>query len=220
MNIWPSKRFHRIAYEIKVARSDFNRELLLPEKRMPAEKYANECFFVMPTGIAKIDEIPEGWGLIELTGGKGGLRKKKNAKWRDIDDPGLGFIGSMVRRKSEDRSELPAAFWVLEGQKVDEGGLEEYIEQQVNYHKIDWRLAMDAKAAEERDEGLDQLDRLVSIIRSYIGWTYTNPDEFLTWCKAHTHGDRDREIERSFATMKRTRDMLTEILDHRKKEMK
>lgn len=218
MNVWPSEKFRRIAYEIKVSRSDFNKELNQPAKRAPAEKYANECFFVMPVGIAKVDEIPEGWGLIELYGGKGGLKKKKNAKWREVDDPDLGFISSMIRRTADEKPKLPASFWMVEGTEVDQGGLEKYIESQVRLRKIDWQFEMREKVTEEQAEAANKLNRLESIIRSYIGWTYTDPDEFLTWCKAHSQGDIDRDIGKSFGVIKRTRDMLTGILEEREKD--
>jgi hypothetical protein len=62
---WASgKGFERHAFEVKVSRSDFRNET--PEKRAPAEVSAHRCAYVVPAGLLKPEEIPPGWGLVEV----------------------------------------------------------------------------------------------------------------------------------------------------------
>lgn len=117
VNTYPSGNFLRLVFEIKVSRGDFANELKNPLKREPAEKSANECWFVTPVGLLDPSELPEGWGLMELTAG--GLRKKKHAQQRKIEAPSLPFFVSVARRVSEKpTSQLPAGIWKYQGQEV------------------------------------------------------------------------------------------------------
>lgn len=62
---WSSgKGFQRIAFEVKVSRPDFRNET--PEKRAPAEASAHLCAYVAPVGLLRPDEMPPGWGLVEV----------------------------------------------------------------------------------------------------------------------------------------------------------
>lgn len=51
LNLWPSKKFWRVAYEIKVDRGDFIRELEDPTKRAQALLLSNEFYFALAPGI-------------------------------------------------------------------------------------------------------------------------------------------------------------------------
>jgi hypothetical protein len=62
---WSSGKGHqRIAFEVKVSRPDFRNET--PEKRAPAEASAHLCTYVAPAGLLRPDEMPPGWGLVEV----------------------------------------------------------------------------------------------------------------------------------------------------------
>lgn len=52
------------AYEIKVNRGDFLRELEYQSKRIPAMAISNYFWFATPFGLIEPDEIPDGCGLI------------------------------------------------------------------------------------------------------------------------------------------------------------
>lgn len=66
MNLWPSRGFLAIAYEVKVTRADFLHELKRPGKRVAAMSLSNEFYFATPAGLVSEYEIPEGCGLIEV----------------------------------------------------------------------------------------------------------------------------------------------------------
>lgn len=96
VHLWPSKGFNSIAYEIKVSRNDFKKELDHPRKRAFAESVSHQCYFVTPSGLVQADEIPEGWGL--MVADAGGLKIKKHALQRtDVKWP-QSFMVSLARR--------------------------------------------------------------------------------------------------------------------------
>lgn len=109
MNLFPSNRGLSIAYEIKTSRGDFTRELDHPEKRRFAESVATDCYFALPHGMVKPDEVPEGWGLLELNAG--GLHRIKFSTQRRIEGWPLWFTFSLARRCSDSPPKLPAAAW-------------------------------------------------------------------------------------------------------------
>lgn len=81
---WPSKGFHRIAFEIKRSRGDFLRELERPAKRKWVEENFHQTWFVVPCGLVKPEEVPESWGLLMATKEGTGLRKAKQAMHREL----------------------------------------------------------------------------------------------------------------------------------------
>lgn len=56
--------FERVAIEVKVSRADFRHETDV--KRAPAEATAHRCVYAAPVGVIPADELPAGWGLIEV----------------------------------------------------------------------------------------------------------------------------------------------------------
>lgn len=104
MACWPSDRCERIAYEIKVTRSDFLRELKEPRKRKCALLYSNRFYFVTPAGLLRPEEIPPECGLAELhrREGRPVFEYPVAAPWRDTPPPSWRFFASAVRRAREE----------------------------------------------------------------------------------------------------------------------
>lgn len=96
-NCWHSKDFLRVAYEVKISRSDFKRELLEPFKREPAMKLSNEFYFICPLGMLRPEEIPPGCGLRDVSE-TGRIRTRLRAPKREVAEPNLPFIASLARR--------------------------------------------------------------------------------------------------------------------------
>lgn len=67
INCMPSKGCMRLAFEIKISRSDFTRELAKPLKRKVALLYSNEYYFVAPKGMIKPVDLPLEAGLWEVS---------------------------------------------------------------------------------------------------------------------------------------------------------
>lgn len=58
--------YQRTAVEIKVSRSDFKRET--EEKRAPWLRVVHRFVYLVPEGLIRAEEVPEGLGLWEWTG--------------------------------------------------------------------------------------------------------------------------------------------------------
>ena len=97
INCYESKKFEKIAFEIKVSRSDFLHEIKNPQKRKQAMKVCNLFYFVAPKGLIKVDEVPDDCGLIEISE-SGRFNWTKKVPWRDTEPPSWKFIASLARR--------------------------------------------------------------------------------------------------------------------------
>ncbi len=96
----PSKRFRRVAYEVKVSRSDFLNELKKPLKRRRALLLSNEFYFITPPGLVRDGELPVEAGLAEVD--EHGIHIKHGAPWRDTSPPTWQFLAAIVRRAKRD----------------------------------------------------------------------------------------------------------------------
>lgn len=127
LHTWRSKGYRAVAYEIKVSRADFKRELEQPVKRIYAEKISHECFFVVPRGLVLADEIPDGWGL--MVADAGGLKLLKHGTQRKEVRWTPAFVASMARRSADPAPTMPKAAWKVEGREVTEAELIAIAEQ-------------------------------------------------------------------------------------------
>lgn len=99
MALWPSLQFKKVAYEVKVSRHDFFRELDHPEKRQAALSVSNQFYFAVPSGLVSLTEVPKEAGLIYLSDlSVGECKVIKEAPRRDGPAPSWTFIASVARR--------------------------------------------------------------------------------------------------------------------------
>lgn len=66
LNCLPHTAMKRVCYEVKTSRADFLCEMKQPLKRRIGLRYSNEFYFVTPTGLLNIAEIPVECGLVEI----------------------------------------------------------------------------------------------------------------------------------------------------------
>ncbi len=61
--MWPSKGLRRLAFEVKVTRQDFTRELNNPIKHAWCKECFHEFWFVAPKDVIQLEELPDkvGW---------------------------------------------------------------------------------------------------------------------------------------------------------------
>ena len=95
MHTWPSKNYSRTAYEIKVSRADFLKEIKQPLKRRRALLLSNMFFFAVPADLVKPEEIPEDCGLVYVTGNK--AKVVLDAPWHEGAPPTWNFMASVYR---------------------------------------------------------------------------------------------------------------------------
>lgn len=102
IQLWSSASKHAtgwsIAYEIKIARSDFMNEIKDPEKRKKFVDMSNEFYYVTPPGLLNPSEIPEECGLIE---GTTSLKVKKIAQQRSNIMYSPEFFSSLCEREDK-----------------------------------------------------------------------------------------------------------------------
>jgi len=104
INLYPSKKRERVAYEIKVSRSDFKREIERPEKRQAALLLSNRYYFAAPSGLISRTELPEECGLVEVL--EDGRRIfVVQAPYREIDPPPISLLASIARRGANAESD-------------------------------------------------------------------------------------------------------------------
>lgn len=70
LSLYVSTGFALIGHEVKVSRSDWLRELKDPGKADAFRRYCEQWWLVAPEGVAHREELPEGWGLLVVKGGR------------------------------------------------------------------------------------------------------------------------------------------------------
>ena len=131
LNTLPHTAMKRVGYEIKISRADFLTELKHPLKRRMGMRYSNEFYFVSPTGVMEISEIPADCGWIEvghatpeewrhLISRHAGFFNydlpttsycmvRVPAPWRDTPGPTWQLIAAMLRNQRRQFEEKPPA---------------------------------------------------------------------------------------------------------------
>lgn len=94
---YPSKMV-RTAFEIKVSREDFTRELRKPLKRRAALMISNEFYFAAPKGLITQADLPIECGLLEFEEGQEAFSQTVPAPWRDTPPASWRFVASLARR--------------------------------------------------------------------------------------------------------------------------
>lgn len=110
-----------LAIEVKVSRGDFQRELSDPDKRAAWDDIATEVWFAVPTGLVRVDEVPEGCGLFTVSR-KGGVRAMKKARQRKLPHVPFAFVQVLARRVEDPRPALPVGTWSLPSGRVVTAG--------------------------------------------------------------------------------------------------
>jgi hypothetical protein len=59
---------HSVTVECKISRADFLADREKPFRRKPEKGMGCERFYLTPAGLLRSEELPAGWGLLELRG--------------------------------------------------------------------------------------------------------------------------------------------------------
>ena len=101
MNLWPSRGYKRIAYEIKLSRSDWLAECAAWEKHAQAYLLAHEFYVVAPPGVVHDEDLRypnlsmQSLGHIEAT--DAGLVVRVKAIETEAWPMPIGFVASLLR---------------------------------------------------------------------------------------------------------------------------
>lgn len=209
MNMWASNRHIKIAYEVKSSRGDFSRELNQPKKREFAETVADECYFAMPSGLVQTDEIPEGWGLVEMT--SGGLRIKKRAMQRRVEQLPHLFVLSLARRVADPEPELPPVIWLNAGQELNEEMLVEAAIGSLD----DFKAKHERQVIQEfrRSDEFSRLKAITNVVERHLGWTFSEPSKLDEWFKENIDRERIELDWRTRGLLQQLKQNVDEILE-------
>ena len=143
INLYPSKNFQRIAYEIKVSKGDFNKEIADPGKRKFAMDNSNQFYFICPSGLISKDEVPEDCGLMYVNS-KNSINTRKVAKDRALPKTiDLTFFASLTRRSQTQQSLLTDKVFKYAGKELTRDEFKKIVDEKVQSKfkdQYDWHI--------------------------------------------------------------------------------
>ena len=111
VNLWRSRGYEVIGFEVKSVRGDWLREKKDPKKAEGCANYCHTFWIVANPDVVKHEELPRGWGLMEPQG-KGLVARVKATPLEHRRELTVPFMVNMIRRaleKGEMTEELNAA---------------------------------------------------------------------------------------------------------------
>lgn len=96
LNTYPSKKFITLAIECKISYADWRNEFK-KDKQYGARLVSNELWYICPSGIIPLSEVPE-WAGLMYVNDKDKIIVQKQAPFRKIDSPDWQFVASLGRR--------------------------------------------------------------------------------------------------------------------------
>lgn len=96
VSLLPSGAFALHGFEIKLARSDWLRELKRPEKSERFKRFCTRWYLLCTEGVAQASELPPGWGMLVLR--DGALHTAKRAPKLTPEPVTAGMWAGLVRR--------------------------------------------------------------------------------------------------------------------------
>lgn len=209
ISTWPSKGYRAIGFEIKVSRGDFLRELAKPEKRKHLEDTCAECWFVAPAGILKAEEIPEGWGLLEVLSGaeEERLRAKVHPRQRDPKPWPMPFVAAIVRRCADADPVLPARAWRFAGRDLSLADLRKLLDLLDRREKemLLARIERSENRERERRDWSRRLGALHAAVVQQLGYGAGTAEGFLA--AMNGKGETSPNVKRRMVAL--ARDLLT-----------
>jgi len=160
-NCWPSKGFTRVAYEVKRSRADFRKEMENPLKRKWVEENFHKCYFAVPSGLVKPDEVPEGWGLMVATKNGSKIREVKVAKHRKIEPLPEELALSTIRALAVQLDQVKHRHYFFEGLWLRPEQIDVMVERLVKRERQDLerarlRMEDERKVLKKRRRELEQ----------------------------------------------------------------
>lgn len=95
ISCWPSRGVWFAGLEVKVARSDWLRELDDPCKSAEIQKFCDYWWVAAPEGVVELGEVPERWGLLTIKGKR--VARSKEAPRLDRAELAPDFVASCLR---------------------------------------------------------------------------------------------------------------------------
>lgn len=165
MQTWPSKKLIITGYEVKATRPDWLRELDNPEKNVAWQKQCHEWYIVAPKDVLKLEELPEGWGLL-VPRGKDSLRIAVRSEKIGVETISLDLMAAVFRAAGNERRHLQNAA----RQEIQEQECERVAERmgRLEHEARKWEQSHIelVEAIGSRWENLDKLKKRAAAIRA------------------------------------------------------
>lgn len=165
---WKSVGVSIIGHEIKRSRSDWQKEMQDPSKAEAWKQYCHEWYLVALKGVAKLEELPPSWGLIEPAGS--GLKIRKPCEINRNPLPLPTRVVAALARRFQNTSELECAT-AKAYQRGYDAGVEQAKKWNATDAEIHKRQLANAKAETDRLEKTIKLfgDLTASLYQSGAG---------------------------------------------------
>lgn len=190
LNLWGARGHTIVGFEIKVSRGDWMQELASFQK---AEQWLQVCdafYVVTPPKIIRTDELPEGWGHLELCGSRMFTRRvavhRSPASSTIPREVSARFIGRLVseREKFEHHARIT--------QRDDlRKEITKAVEQRVEKERANADADLRRKA--------EQYDKMIAALGLNAGWR--PEDRVLRAAKLLTAITLDRELPTRIARL-------------------
>ena len=105
LNMWETRGWRVVGFEIKVSRGDWVRELNAFQKSEEWTAVVDAFYVVTPPKLVRDGELPEGWGHLELCGSR--MMTRRHAAVRDgrttlPREVAARFIGRLAQRATQE----------------------------------------------------------------------------------------------------------------------
>ncbi len=183
MSLWPSRGIHLEGFEIKIARSDWLKELSEPLKADEIGQFCNYWWIVVHDAkIVNLSEVPQNWGLI--VAGKSGNKVIKDAPFISAKAPDAQLLAGIMRNVCENFVHRDDIHLTIETQK-------KRWEENGNYELKTMREDMKRLEAFKEASGIDPLDgynkekkigaavRLILDMDNNLGWKFKSAYDYL-----------------------------------------
>ncbi len=148
--MWPSKGLTRRAFEVKISRNDFMRELSQPEKYKWCLQYFHEFWYVAPKGVIEVEELPQGAGWLYPAGTHLNIaRAASYNRTPDLDDTILASFLRSAHKEIEGVVKREKATFMQNDEgylraKRYEKATDRFLEQR---HARNWYMQKDSEEA-------------------------------------------------------------------------
>lgn len=191
INCYSSSGFEIHGFEIKASRSDWMRELRRMAKSAAAFEQCNRWWLVAPADVAVKDELPPGWGWLQLDAG-GRLRKVVQAPHRQTRPIGMRQLVNLLSRKHPRYVETPEEGRLAARREYDRG----FKDGQRTNFDFD-RTRIEALDAFERKTGMSLYSANVERVAEAVLYVLQHGDRDLKRSVQASRADAVRFLERT-----------------------
>lgn len=161
-NMFPSRGHEIVCMEIKVHRSDLQKELAIPEKADEIAKYCDTFYLVTPKGLTKDIVLPLNWGLIEVNDDLSCRIKKQAAENKNVKPLDRQILSSIIRRADQKQVIESSENLINEQVSIRVKQMRQKVEEEIT-NRVNDRLAV----INEKIESVKQIESALGINLRY-----------------------------------------------------